>query len=130
MDSRGTGRSTNGGQAFSLGVQSLQEGLQCRSIESPIERMRLSIAELLVQPQSLLDFLQAGEVVRGQDLPLDDREVDLHLIQPTGMYGRMDQDRLTVGLPQSSYRRLTAVRGAVIHDPEDSTGRPVGLSPH
>jgi hypothetical protein len=39
----------------------------------------------LVQPQLLLDLLQAGEVVWGQRLSLDDREIDLYLIAPTGM---------------------------------------------
>ena len=46
------------------------------------------------------------------------------------MHGRMDQDRLAVRLPQSPYRRLTAVRGAVVYDPKTLAGRPVGLGPH
>src|SRR5271166_2128390 len=113
-----------------FGFEFCQERLQSSAVELPLKRTRRSIAQFLVQPQSLLDFLQAGEVVRGQHLSLDDREVDLHLIEPTGMHGRMDQDRLAVRLPQSPYRRLTAVRGAVVYDPKDTAGRPVGLGPH
>ncbi len=118
------------GQFATLGLQSLQEVLQGGSIKSPIERTRLSIAQLFVQPKSLLHLFQAGEVVWSQNLPLDDREVDLHLIQPTGMHRRVDQDRLAMGLSQSPDGRLPAVRRAVVHDPEDPTGRPVGLTPH
>src|SRR5208337_4059065 len=34
--------------------------------------------------------------------------------------------RIQIGrLPQSPYRRLTAVRGAVVHDPKDTAGRPI-----
>src|SRR5208337_2012280 len=108
-----------------FGFQFRQELVQGSAVELPLKRARRSIAQFLVQPQSLLDLLQAGEVVWGQDLPLDDREVDLHMIQPTGMHGRMDQERLAVRLPQSPYRRLTAVRGAVVHDPKDTAGRPI-----
>ena len=115
---------------LSFGFQFCQEGLQGSAVELPLERAQLSIAQFLVQSQSLLDFLQAGEVVRRQHFPLDDRELDLHLIQPTGVHRRMNQNRLAISLPQSLCRRLAAVRGAIVHDPEDTAGGPVGLGPH
>src|SRR5438067_7065391 len=46
------------------------------------------------------------------------------------MHRRMDQDRPAVSLPQSSHCRLATVRGAVVDDPEDTAGRPVGLGSH
>ena len=85
---------------LSLGVQLLQECLQSGAIEFPGKRAGLTIAELLVQKQPLLHFPQAREVIRGQDLSLNDRKVDLHLIQPTGMDWGMDEDCLAVGLAQ------------------------------
>ena len=115
---------------FVFGFQFCKELEQSSTVELPFKRARLSIAQLFVQPQSLLDFLQAGEVVRGQHLPLDDREIDLHLIEPTGVHGRMNQDGLTISLPQSLDRCLTAVGGAVVDDPENTAGRAVWLSPH
>src|ERR1700735_4274907 len=42
----------------------------------------------------------------------------------------MDQNRLAISLAQSPDCCLTAVRGAVVHDPEDTTGRSVWLPPH
>src|SRR3974390_3705267 len=84
------------GELLSFRFQSLQEVMQSRSIEFPVEGARFAIAQFLVQPKSLLYLFKAGEVVRRQDLSLDDREIDLHLIQPTGMHGRVDENRLPV----------------------------------
>jgi hypothetical protein len=52
------------------------------------------------------------------------------LIEPTGVHGRTKQVRLSVSLPKSSYRCLTAVGGAVVHDPEIPTRRSIWLTPH
>src|ERR1700733_6458524 len=46
------------------------------------------------------------------------------------MHWRMNQDCLAVSLTQSLHRRLTAMRGAIIYDPEDPVGRAVGLCSH
>ena len=46
------------------------------------------------------------------------------------MHGRMNQDCLAVSLSQSPDRCLTAVRGAVVHNPENTAGRSVRLTPH
>ena len=118
------------GHEFALGFQFCKEPVQSSPVEFPFKRPWFSIAQFFVQPQSLLDLLQAGEVVWGQHLSLDNREVDLYLIEPAGMHRRMNQDRLAVGLPQSAYCCLATVRGAVVHDPEDATGRSVRLAPH
>ena len=115
---------------FMFGFQFCKELEQSSMVELPFERARLAVAQLFVQSQSLLNFLQAGEVVRGQHLPLDDRKIDLDLIEPTGMHGRMDQDCLAVNLSQSPDRCLTAVRGAIVHDPEYTARRSVRLTPH
>ena len=72
------------GTSASLGFQSRQKRLQSGSIEFPIEWARLTVRQFLVQPQTQFDLLQAGKVIRGQYLPLNDREVDLHLVQPAG----------------------------------------------
>src|SRR5271166_5836905 len=115
---------------LALGLQLLQERLQRNAVEFPFERTGLLVAQLLVKPKSLLNLFETGEVIRGQDFSLNDREVDLHLIQPTRMNRRMDQESLTVSLTQPPNRRLTAVRGTVIHDPENPIGRTVGLTSH
>jgi hypothetical protein len=117
-------------QELAFGFEFCQESAQSSAVECPFKRPRLSIAQFLIQAQSLLDFLQAGKIVWGQHLSLDDRKIDLYLIEPTGMNGRMNQDRLAVSLPKSSYRCLTAVGGAVVHDPENPTRRSIGLASH
>jgi hypothetical protein len=67
---------------FVFGFQSCKELEQSSAVELPFERARLAVAQLFVQSQPLLNFLQAGEDVRGQYLPLDDRNerVDSGLI--------------------------------------------------
>src|SRR5215471_20211655 len=49
---------------------------------------------ILKAEQAVLDVGEAGEVVRGQDLALDDREVDLDLIEPTGVDRRVHQHEM------------------------------------
>ena len=115
---------------FVFGFQVCKELEQSSTVELPFKWARLSIAQLFVQPQSLFNFLQAGEVVRGQHLPLDDRKIDLHLIEPTGTHRRMNQDSLAISLSQSPDRCLTAMRGAVINNPENTAGRSVWLTAH
>ncbi len=115
---------------FVFGFQFCKELEQSGKVELPFKWARLSIAQLFVQPQSLLNFLQAGEIVRGEHLPLDDRKIDLHLIEPTGMHGRMNPNRRAISLSQSPDRCLTAVRATVAHDPENTAGRSVWLTPH
>ena len=39
--------------------------------------------------EALGDCIEIVEVIRCQDLPLDDRKVDLDLIEPTGMDGSL-----------------------------------------
>ncbi len=115
---------------FVFGFQFCKELEQRSAVELPFKWARLSIAQFFVQPQSLLDFLQAGEIVRGQHLPLDDRKINFHLIEPTGMDRRMYQDCLAVSLSQSPDRCLTAVGRAIVNDPENTAGRSVWLTPH
>jgi hypothetical protein len=55
-----------------FGFQFCKKLEQSTTVELPFERTWLAIAQRFVQSQSLFNFLQAGEVVRGQHLPLDD----------------------------------------------------------
>src|SRR5262245_61041564 len=46
------------------------------------------------------------------------------------MHWRMNQDCFAISLTQPLHRCLTAMRGAVIYDPEDPVGRAIGLCSH
>jgi hypothetical protein len=70
------------------------------------------------------------KVIRGEDLSLNDREVDLDRIEPTGVGRGVDEDCMgplgveAVGSP------LAPMDGAVAHDPEDAPRGLVGLLVH
>jgi len=54
----------------------------------------------------------------GEHLPLDDRDVDCDLIEPTGVHWRLDQHDTGVNLRQALYRCCPARRRALVDDPE------------
>src|SRR5262245_43131254 len=68
--------------------------------EAPGERLlgrRVALAEREDTPD---EFVQRGAVVRSQHLALDDREVQLDLVEPTRMGGRVDQDDARMARPE------------------------------
>jgi hypothetical protein len=58
-------------------LQAAQQPVQVRSGEAPVERHRGLLVAALEGQQASLDLGQVGEVVGGEDLALDDGEVDL-----------------------------------------------------
>jgi len=113
-----------------VAVDPLEKFGEVVSCEGPVERpSRLFVAVLELQ-QLLLQISERCEVVRREELALDDREVDLDLVEPAGVHGSMDQDD---GRPfglQPTDRALTAMGRAVINDPEHPAGLAVGLLAH
>jgi hypothetical protein len=85
---------------------------------------------VLKREEITLQGRERGEVVRREDLALDDREVDLDLVQPTRVDGCVHgRERRPTGLQAGIALRPT-VRGAVVHDPEEAARRLVGLLAH
>lgn len=76
-----------------------------------------------------LQASEIGEVAGGEHFPLDDREVDLNLVQPTGVNRGVDRDEGRPAGLQALIGFLPAVRGAVVEDPEHPAGRAVGFLP-
>ena len=54
----------------------------------------------------LLEGVEVGEVVGGDDLALDDGEVDLGLVEPAGVDGGVDEDQVGPGAVGRSMERL------------------------
>ena len=76
----------------------------------------------------LLERVEVGEVVGGEDLALDDREVDLGLVEPAGVDRGVDEDQVRPGALEAVDRALAAVRGAVVDDHEHALRLAVGLA--
>jgi hypothetical protein len=66
-------------------VEPLEQSIEVTAGEGPLERPRDLLVVALEGTQALLERREVGEVVGLQDLALDDREVDLGLVQPAGV---------------------------------------------
>jgi hypothetical protein len=69
---------------------------------------------------------EVGEVVRLEHFPLDDRVVDLDLVEPARVHGQVDEDQVAPAALEAFDRFRAAVGGAVVDDPEDAAGGGVG----
>ena len=85
------------------------------------------LLNVLVKRQPRPNGIEVGEVVRRQHLALDDRKVDFHLVEPTGMDRCMHQNDSRIDFRHPFARRLATVRRAVVHNPEQTLRRAVGL---
>ncbi len=85
---------------------------------------------VLESQEALFQFGQAGKVVGGEYLSLNDGEVDFDLIEPTGVNWRVHEDSIRPLRAETSSGFLPPVGGAVVHDPEDAAGGPVRLLTH
>ncbi len=107
-----------------------QEGCEIPAGESPVERDGDLLIVMLKGKQTFLDLGQRREIIGDKDLALDDREVNLDLIQPTGMqWGVHQHHRRPLGA-ESVGGLLAAVSRTVVHNPEDATGRAIGRLVH
>jgi hypothetical protein len=61
-----------------------------------------------------LEFGQAGEVAWGERFALQDREIDLDLVQPGGVHGQVDEHEVGPGVLEAVDRALAAVAAAVV----------------
>jgi len=84
----------------------------------------------LKREETLFEIGQGSEIVRGEDLSLNNREVDLNLVEPTGMSGSVDEDGVGPSGAEAVGSFLTPMSGAVVHDPENATCGLVGLLAH
>jgi hypothetical protein len=71
--------------------------------------------------------LKEGREIVGEDFPLNDREIDLNLVEPTGVDRCVDEDGVGPLVTQALGGFLATVSRAVVHDPQDATSRFVGV---
>ena len=117
-----------GSQAF--GGDLGQKRVEIAAGEGPLEgRCRPLIVDLEGE-EALFEFGQRGEVVGREDLSLNDREIDLDLVEPTGVDGSVDEDRVGPFGAEAVDGLLASMSGAVVHDPEDAASGFVGLLAH
>ena len=96
--------------------------IEVGSGEFPFERRSDSLVIRLETKQPILNFLQRGEVVRCEHLSLDNGEVDLNLIQPTGVDRAVDGHDFGIGCLKTFDRGSATMGGAVVDDPKHTAG--------
>jgi hypothetical protein len=84
----------------------------------------------LESKETLLEFGQRTEVVGRKDFSLNDREVDLDLVEPTGMDRGVDKNGVGPFGAEMVGGFLPAMSGTIIHNPEDPLGGLVGRLAH
>jgi hypothetical protein len=120
----------SGGQAPRRARELRQEYGQVATGEGPLEWGGRLLVVGLKPEEPILDGGQAGEVIGREDLALDDREVDLDLVEPTRVdRGVHQREPGPLGL-QPCLRSDATMRGAIVHDPEHSRGRAIGFLAH
>ena len=78
--------------------------------ERPFERGGDLLVAATEREQSLPERVEVVKVVGCQHLALDNREVDLGLVEPAGVHRGVDEDQVLVSTLQALDRRLAAVR--------------------
>jgi len=113
-----------------LGVDPLHQGREVLAFEHPLEGNGDLLVAILEAKQAVFEFAERREIIRCQDLPLDDGEVNFNLIQPTGMDRRVNRDQGGPLGAEPIAGLLAAMAGTVVHDPEDAAGRTIRLLVH
>src|SRR5260370_552503 len=111
-------------RGFQSRVMLLEFGEQFSKIiprEVPLEGLRRCFPVVLKIEETLGNGIQIGEIVRGENLALHDREVDLHLVEPTGMDWGVNQLQSGKLDAEALHSFGTAVSGAVVDNPEHAT---------
>ena len=98
--------------------------------ELPFEGPRSGLPVILKIQKTFGDGIEIGKVIGCQNLPLDNREVDFDLVEPTGMDGGMHERQAGVKITKAFGGSVATMRRAVIHDPEDTTGVAIGWQCH
>jgi hypothetical protein len=120
------GKPTDGGVL----LKSFHQALEVMASEFPFEGPGDLFIVILESEDSGLELLGGSEVVGRQDLSLKDREVDLDLVEPTGMHRSMHQDEVVPAALEPVDAGLTPVRRTVVDDPEHARSRPIGFAGH
>jgi len=113
-----------------MGSELVEELSKIVTREFPLERLCHGLVVSLKGEQALFDRGQRREVVGGKDLALDDGEVDFDLVEPAGMNGTMDRNEARIFRLESGHAARSAMRGAIVHNPEDPASLVVGWLVH
>jgi len=70
-------------------IELIEQLVQVLPRELPFKRLGRRFPVVLKIQEPLCQSVQVRKIVRRQDLPLNDGEVDLRLVQPTGLHDQI-----------------------------------------
>jgi len=111
-------------------LDSFKAFLEISSSELPRERLGYFLIIVLEAQQPFGQGIFVGHVQGCQNLALDDGEIDLNLIQPTGMHGQRDRYGIGIHITQPRWKGTPMMGAASIHNPENSSGCLVRILGH
>src|SRR5215208_1452146 len=104
-----------------------EEPVETMASELPSEGSGSLLVTLLEGDEVFGQSVKVGEIVGGQDLALDHREIDLDLVEPGGVSRKVDEPQVEPDAPQALDRGFPPMRRGVIHYPEHTIGGGGGL---
>ena len=108
----------------------MQHSNEIPSREPPFERLGDGFVMSLESQQAFCELLQGREIVWREDLSLEDREINLDLIEPTGMDGPLNEHQVGVFVLESLDCPGTSMRRTVVDDPENTSCPAIGMLFH
>ena len=94
-----------------------EQGDQVGTVKLPLKGSWPFVGPCFVQGQAEPNRLQGGNVMWCQHLPLDDRELACHPMEPTGVDRGMAQHDARIDLVQPPLGGFAPMRRAVVHTP-------------
>ena len=107
-----------------------QEYVQVTSRKCPFERFGGPLVAGLEGHHVPLQIGPALKVARGEQFALNDREVDLDLVEPTGVNRRMNQNDVGPSGAKAIGGAPATMAGAIVCNQEHAAGRPIRLMAH
>src|SRR5215210_5372301 len=107
-----------------------EEPIEIMASELPSERLSDLFVALLKSEEIFTQSTEVGEVVWSENLTRNYREVDLYLVEPRGVGGKVDKLQIGPLSLKPVHRSLTPMRRAIVHDPEHPIGGGVGFLSH
>ena len=95
-------------------VQAVYDSVEVGAGELPLEGRSDLFVAAAEREQALLERVEVGDVVGGEDLALHDGEVDLGLVEPAGVDGGVDEPEVVPRALEAVDRALSAVGAAVV----------------
>ena len=107
-----------------------QQGTQVLPGEIPVKWLGGSHEELPEGADAICNLLEVGKVIGGQCLSLQDREIDLDLVEPTGVNRQWHGGRVGKLVMEPVGKGSRAMRTALIDDPKHPPSRLIRFPSH